>query len=46
MDNLERLKRISGSLGPHAAEVMFGPTALTFQDIGEVLGVEAGKYGK
>lgn len=46
MENLERLKRISGSLGSHASEVMYGPTALTFKDIGEVLGVEPGKYGK
>lgn len=40
MSNLERLQRIAGSLGKHAGEVRFGLSGPTFQEIGEVIGVQ------
>ena len=44
MPNLERLKRIAGSLGKRAGEVYFGISGLTLEDIGAVIGVQGGLY--
>ncbi len=40
MPNLERLQRISGSLGKYADQVWFGLGGLTMSDIGKVISTQ------
>ncbi len=44
MPNLERLQRISGSLGKYADQVWYGLGGLTMSDIGKVIGTLPAMY--
>ncbi len=44
MPNLERLQRISGSLGKYADQVWYGLGGLTMSDIGKVIGTQPAMY--
>ena len=46
MPYLERLQRVAGSLGKNAGEVRYGVHGLTFEDIGNVIGILPPVIGK